>query len=333
MCSISNHGESVLFYTALNAMPCLLVASDAEFVPNHVVPMQNLSHGDIDHVPELANNELVLETLLHLMKDDNPVTKRNAVVTIFNTACSDENTVRLARYRDGIVLETLVKLVSADSPASHGDDEARVNAAETLFNMACSSLSETTDRLANHPGLLEHLAVTLQGEYTGLETKMYCSATLRRMAEIVRFPMIAQGALLSALVKASTWTSTDCIAEAFHSQAKVKENRVVMAHHHGLLNALSRLSTAIGDGRDIQKIRMASCLAIELMSREEGARSFLVQNEGIIMALTQASYRMDMGEEEKDGFEIDGDSREADDDLSLQSRRIKLCLKELLSAM
>ena len=44
------------------------------------------------------------------MKEDNPVTKRNAVVTIFNAACSDENTVRLARYRDGIVLEALIKL-------------------------------------------------------------------------------------------------------------------------------------------------------------------------------------------------------------------------------
>ena len=302
-------------------------------MPNHVVPMKNLSHGDIDHVPEIANNELVLETVLHLMKDDNPVTKRNAVVTIFNTACSDENTVRLARYRDGIVLEALMKLVGADNPAYHGDDEARANAAETLFNMACSSLSETTDRMANHAGLLEHLAVTLHGEYTGLETKMYCSAILRRMAEIIRYPMIAQGALLSALVKASTWTSTDCIAEAFHSQAKVRDNRNIMAQHHGLLNALSRLALATGDGQDIRKVRMASCLAIELMSREEEARSILAHNEGIIMALTQASYRMDMGEEEKDGARIDGDSREVDDDLSLQSRRIQLSLKNLLSAM
>ncbi len=333
MCSISNHGESVLFCTTLNAMPFLLISSDAEFVPKHVVPLKNLSHGDINHVPELANNELVLETLLHLMKDDNPATKRNAVVTIFNTACSDENTVRLARYRDGIVLEALMKLVGADNPAYHGDDEARANAAETIFNMACTSLSETTDRMANHAGLLEHLALTLQGEYTGLETKMYCSATLRRFAEIIQFPMIAQGVLLSALVKASAWTSTDCIAEAFHSQAKVRENRVVMAQHHGLLNALSRLALTIGDGRDIRKVRMASCLAIELMSREEEARSFLAQNEGIIMALTQASYRMDMGEEEKDGAEIDGDSSEANDDTSSQSRRIQLSLKNLLSAM
>jgi hypothetical protein len=266
------------------------------------------------------------------MKEDNPVTKRNAVVTIFNAACSDENTVRLARYRDGIVLEALIKLVGADNPAYHGDDEARANAAETLFNMACSSMPETTDRMANHAGLLECLAVTLRSEHTGLETKMYCSATLRRMAEIIHYPMISQGALLSALVKAATWTKTDCIAEAFHSQAKVTENRVVMARHHGLLNALSRLALAVGDGQDIQKVRMASCLAIEFMSREEEARDLLSRNEGIIMALTQASYRMDKGEDEISAA-IDEESRGTDDDMSLQSRMIQISLKNLLSAM
>ena len=71
--------------------------------------------------------------------------------------------------------------------------------------------------MANHAGLLECLAVVLRGEHTGLEVKMYCSATLRRMAELIRYPMIAQGALLSALVKAATWTSTDCIAEGINA--------------------------------------------------------------------------------------------------------------------
>ena len=314
---------------------CRVVFNERSDVPKEcaALAITNLSHGDIDHVPELANNELVLETLLKLIKDDNPVTKRNAVVTIFNAACSDENTVRLAKYRDGIILEALVKLVGAENPTYRGDDEARANAAETLFNMACSSISETTDRMANHAGLLECLAVALYGEYTGLETKMYCSATLRRMAEIIHYPMIAQGALLSALVKAATWTSTDCIAEAFHSQAKVSENRVVMSRHHGLLNALSRLALALGDDNDVRKVRMAACLAIECMSREEEARVLLAQNEGIIMALTQASYRKDIGDEDMDVITTDGEFQDTADDLSMQSKLIQASLKKLLSAM
>lgn len=167
------------------------------------------------------------------------------------------------------------------------------------------------------------------------------------MAEIIRHPMIAQGALLSALVKAATWTNTDCIAEAFRAQASVYENCVIMAHHHGLLNALSRLALTRGEQEDTEKVRMAACLAIELMSRQDEARALLSQNEGIIMALTKASY----GEEQQEfdhrmskivtGYqdasrrssEEDRDGEVSDDDMSLQSRRIQLALKNLVAAM
>jgi len=331
---------------------CRAVHNERSDVPKQcsALAIMNLSNGDMDHVPEMARNDLVLETLLKLMKEDNPETRRNAVVTIFNVACSDQNTVRLARYRDGNILEALVELVGSDDPVLRTHDEARANAAETIFNMSCSEISETTDRMANHAGLLECLAITLRGEHTGLEVKMYCSATLRRMAELIRHPMIAQGALLSALVKAATWTNTDCIAEAFRAQAAVSENCVIMAHHHGLLNALSRLALTRGEGPDVEKVRMAACLAIELMSRQDEARALLSQNEGIIMALTKASY----GEEEREaedlrmshmselegsvtGF-LDASGRtgrvgEDEDDTSLQSRRIQVALKNLVAAM
>jgi len=171
---------------------CRAVHNERSDVPKQcsALAIMNLSNGDMDHVPEMARNDLVLETLLKLMKEDNPETRRNAVVTIFNVACSDQNTVRLARYRDGTILEALVELVGSDDPVLRTHDEARANAAETIFNMSCSEISETTDRMANHAGLLECLAVTLRGEHTGLEVKMYCSATLRRMAELIRHPMI-----------------------------------------------------------------------------------------------------------------------------------------------
>ncbi|KAL3808097.1 hypothetical protein ACHAXA_010809 [Cyclostephanos tholiformis] len=327
---------------------CRVVHNERSDVPKQcsALAIMNLSNGDMDHVPEMARNDLVLETLLKLIKEDNPETRRNAVVTIFNVACSDQNTVRLARYRDGTVLEALMELVGSDD-VLRGHDEARANAAETLFNMACSEISETTDRMANHAGLLECLAVTLRGEHTGLEVKMYCSATLRRMAEIIRHPMIAQGALLSALVKAATWTSTDCIAEAFRAQASVPENCVIMAHHHGLLNALSRLALTRGEGEEVEKVRMASCLAIELMSRQDEARAILSHNEGIIMALTKASYgneqqevdhrRSEVSEMNEDASrrfsEGTGAGGVSDDDTSMSSRRIQLALKNLVAAM
>lgn len=329
---------------------CRAVHNERSDVPKQcsALAIMNLSNGDPDHVPEMASNDLVLETLLKLMREDNPETRRNAVVTIFNVACSDANTVKLARYRDGTILEALTELVGADDPFRL-HDEARSNAAETLFNMSCSEISETTDRMANHAGLLECLAVTLRGEHTGLEVKMYCAATLRRMSELIRHPMIAQGALLSALVKAATWTSTDCIAEAFRAQASVPENCVIMANHHGLLNALSRLALAQGEDSDIEKVRMAAVGAIELMSRQDDARELLAHNEGIMMALTRASYgegarasmrRSTLSEVDKSHVSQasygEDQSRvkdgESDDD-SIQSRRIQVALKNLVSAM
>jgi hypothetical protein len=327
---------------------CRAVHNEHNDVPKRcsALAIMNLSNGDMDNVPEMASNDMVLETLLKLIREDNPETRRNAVVTIFNIACSDLNTVKLARYRDGMILEALTELVGSDDPVRL-HDEARANAAETLFNMSCSDISETIDRMANHAGLLECLAVVLRGEHTGLEVKMYCSATLRRMAELIHHPMIAQGALLSALVKAATWTSTDCIAEAFRAQALVPENCVNMVHHHGLLNALSRLALTKGDDSDVDKVRRAAVGAIELMSRQDEARALLAHNEGIIMALTKASYgdegslkdsarqsvMSDMDEFTYDQSDGRSEGDENEEDASVQSRRIQLALKNLVSAM
>ena len=117
---------------------------------------------------------------------------------------------------------------------------------------------------------------------------------------------------------------------------------MIMAHHHGLLNALSRLALTKGDGPDVEKVRMASCLAIELMSREDNARVLLSQNEGIIMALTRASYgeipaeedlntsHMSEMERSTTGFD---DASDQSGDASQQSRRIQLALKNLVAVM
>mmetsp|Transcript_17132 Transcript_17132/g.25437 ORF Transcript_17132/g.25437 Transcript_17132/m.25437 type:complete len:650 (-) Transcript_17132:701-2650(-) len=306
--------------------------------------IMNLSNGDREHVPEMAGNELVLETILRLMKDDQPETRRNAAVALFNVACADRNTVRLARYRDGIILEALIEIVSNDDP-NRTRDEARINAAETLFNMSCSEVRETTDRMADHTGLLESLAMTLRSNGAALEVKMYCAATLRRMAEIIHAPQPSQGALLTALIKASGWTRTACIAEAFRSQAEVSENRLHMAEHHGLLNALSKMALAVG-GEEDDRVREAAVSAIELMSRDESTREALAHNEGVIMALTRASYGNDNADEfettnsrvtsqnssrqttESDTTPL-GDNRMSRD----QGRLVQVALKNLVAAM
>jgi hypothetical protein len=246
--------------------------------------LMNLSNGDRNHVPEMAS-ELLLETLVTLLNDDLPETRRNAAVALFNVACADENTLRVARYKDGVILGALMEIILNDDA-----EDSRAEAAETLFNMSCSEAEETTDRMANHPGLLENLAGVLHSPRASIDVKLYCAATLRRMAEIIRAPMMSQGALLSALVKAAAWSRTPDIAEALDAHAENPENRLPMAEHHGMLKALStigQMSTSTAEG---QQIKDAAIRAIEKISRDKAAQPLLSGNEGIMMALTQASY-------------------------------------------
>jgi len=246
--------------------------------------LMNLSNGDKNHVPEMAS-ELLLETLVTLINDDLPETRRNAAVALFNVACADENTLRVARYKDGVILGALLEIIKNDDA-----DDSRAEAAETLFNMSCSDAEETTDRMANHPGLLENLADVLHSPRASIDVKLYCAATLRRMAEIIRTPMMSQGPLLSALVKAASWTRTSDIAEAFDAHAEPAENRLAMAEHHGLLNALSDLAQISISGAETEQIRDASLRSIEKLARDKVARNLLSNNVGVMMALTQANY-------------------------------------------
>mmetsp|Transcript_24955 Transcript_24955/g.37315 ORF Transcript_24955/g.37315 Transcript_24955/m.37315 type:complete len:716 (-) Transcript_24955:1701-3848(-) len=255
--------------------------------------IMNLSNGDREHVPELAGNDLLLEAIVKLTRDDLLETRRNAVIALFNVACADENTVKLVRYKDGVILDVLMQIVGSSNVSDVEDEmneDVRTTAAEALFNISCSSIVETTDRFANHPNLLETCALVLKSHFLSREVKVYCAAILRRMAEIINFPKKSQLELLSALVKASSWTRTGCIASAFLSQAGVVENRKVMVEHHGLLTALSKLALVSGDG-ECDRIRSDAISTIEHLSREAGrVRETLSKHEGIMLAMTRASY-------------------------------------------
>jgi len=285
--------------------------------------LMNLSNGDKEHVPEMAT-ELLLETLMTLMKDDVPETRRNAAVALFNVACADENTVRVAQFQNGVILDALMEVVSNDD-----HDDSRANAAETLFNMACSDAAETLDLMANHPGLLEALAFILQSQSATIDVKMYCAATLRRMAEIIRCPMLAQGALLTALVRASTWSRTPDIAEAMEVHAEFTDNRRTMAQHSGLLDCLAELALTPAGGPKQQQgvlddpMKRAALSAIEKLARDEDARPLLAHNEGIMTALTRASY----------GPSGQPQNGEEEESVTSQGRMVQMALKNLVAAM
>ncbi len=246
--------------------------------------------------------------------------------------------MKLVRYKDGIILDVLMNIIgnAEDVTNSEVNEEIRVTAAEALFNLSCSSIVDTTDRFANHPNLLETCALVLKS-YVSRDVKVYCAAILKRMAEIIHYPRRSQLELLSALVKASqVWTRTACIAEGFLSQASVVENRQVMAEHHGLLNSLSKLACVTGEGES-DRVRRAAVSAIEHLSRETGrVRELLSKHEGIMLAMTHASYGQRMitssASVHSQHPSSQYSSRSVDDDASQTStnRNLQLAWKRLV---
>ena len=155
----------------------------------------NLSNGDQEYVPELLSNSLLLDTLIILMKDESMETRRNAAIALFNVACgSYENTVKLVMHKNGMILEVLKVNISAfdqdmDDPKNEkAANELQTNAVEALFNISCSYIEEATDRVANHPDLLEAIAMTLRDPSASRDVKIYCAATLQHMSEIMHAP-------------------------------------------------------------------------------------------------------------------------------------------------
>jgi len=246
--------------------------------------IMNLSNGDKDHVPEMAS-ELVLETLIILIKDELPETRRNAAVALFNVACADANTLPVARYKDGAILDAILEIICNDEI-----EESRTDAAETLFNMSCSEEEETTNRMANHPGLLENVALVLHSPLASIDVKLYCAATLRRMAEIIVTPMPAQSIIMIALIKSATWTHTADIAEGFQAHSEHVGNRKSMVEHVGLLHTLAQLAQTDTPGAEGDKIRIAAIHCIENLAMHDRLQPVLASNEDILLALTKASY-------------------------------------------
>lgn len=296
----------------------------------------------------MAGNEFLLDTLVSLMDDPRPETRRNAAVAIYNFANSDTNSIVLAQYGDGLILEVLVQIIVSHN-TQYWNDHARANSAETLFNMSCSTHAETTNALSNHPGLLDSLATVVKEGSSFIDVLMYCTATLRRLAELIFPPSPSHGILLSSLIKASSWNNTNCIALALDHQASNVDIRQIMVMHYGLLNALGRLATMItltsnntNDDEDedestCRKIRMTAISAIEKLSICISTRPIMAKNELIMMALTRASYynnNFDNNDHDDNDADV-GNNNDDDNERSKLSSSdlVKMALKNLVATM
>lgn len=114
--------------------------------------------------------------------------------------------------------------------------------------------------------------------------------TLEWLSADIHHPMPSHSTLLNALAIASQWTKTLCIAEALKNQSSMPENWKPMAEHNGILDALARLASVDGKIYNNGDIRACALFAIERLSNEISTRSIMAENEGIMTALTKATF-------------------------------------------
>jgi len=245
------------------------------------IVLMNLAYAEENKV-HMVNQDHLLDTLVHLLSDVSPFTRRYASAALFTLACTYANTAVMARHCDGGILEALRKVLLNDPI-----DEARVNAAEALFNMARNNSDDTVENMGNHPRLLASLAHSVLTDYSA-DVRAYSARALEWLSADIHHPMPCHRILLKALTTASQWTKTTCIAEALKMQASLSENRKPMVEHPGLLDALAALSLL--DGITDDEVKTCAISAIERLSKETSTRHIMVKNEGVMTALTKATF-------------------------------------------
>lgn len=254
----------------------------------------------------MVNQDNLLDTLVYLLSDVSPFTRRYASAALFTLACTYANTAVMARHCDGGILEALRKVLLNDPV-----DEARVNAAEALFNMARNNSDDTVENMGNHPKLLASLAHSVLTDYSA-DVRAYAARALEWLSADIHYPMKCHPRLLQALTTASQWTKTTCIAEALKMQASLSDNRRSMVEHPGLLDALAQLSLLEGINDD--EVKSCAIAAMERLSKEPSTRHLMARNEGVMTALTRATFA-------DDGYDEDEDAP--------QSTLMKMALKNL----
>jgi hypothetical protein len=282
-CAEDNKSKMASHPGLLDAITTVAQCDPSEEAREHAaIVLMNLAYED-ENKEMMVQHEHMLDTLVMLIQDYSPFTRRYASAALFTLACVVGNTEKMTVFCDGEILECLRRVLD-DDPV----DEARINAAEALFNMARNSTEETLQIMGDHPMLLATLAKAVLTDYSA-DARVFCARALEWMAVGIHFPMECHRLLLSALTVSAQWTKTSCIAEAMKTQATLAENRLAMAAHDGLLKAIANL--ALLESLTDTEVRKSAIAALEMISRAAKARQYMVKNEQVMRALTKASFQ------------------------------------------
>ena len=277
------------------------------------IVLLNLSYAEENKV-KLAQEDGLLSTLAELLCDSSSYTRRYAAASLFTLAGDVKNSELIATHEKGLVLEAL-RILLLKEPS----EAARISAAEAIFIMTRSNSELAVMAIAHHPRFLDTLAEAVVNEVNH-DVRLFAARSLEWLSSDVHYPSQCHAELLGALVKASQWTETSSIAEAMKTQATVKENRVVMVRHPGLLGALAGLSLLTKSADSQTKSYAIS--AIERLSTEPANMDIMAKNSLIMTALTRANFSGSYD-----------DQQQGDDYMNSNSYLLKAALKNLAGYM
>ena len=232
----------------------------------------------------LARNDKLLGTLVKLaVVEKVPETREAAISALQNLAFCQANRMHLVTYSSGVVVEALKKAVSTD-PVS----KARRRASGALTNLACD---ETAERLANHQGLLETLAVVSTKDDNG-EVQSRASMALTKIATTITCTMPAYKTLLDALVVASLSDNKNSVSAVLRVKARDPENRKSMAQHPGILDTLADICVSDGLPKDCDN----AMRALMHLTNEDDNHKVMCQKTVLDALVVGATFDADDGE-------------------------------------
>ncbi|KAL3940453.1 MAG: hypothetical protein SGBAC_005012 [Bacillariaceae sp.] len=247
--------------------------------------LMDMASAPCNQIP-MVKNEKVLGTLVKMvLVEKGPGTREAAITALQNLAFTKENRLKLASFKEGIVLEALKKALSGDKNV-----KARRRAAGALTNLACQTTSKV---MGCHKGLLDTLAiVSTRDENSEVQTR--AAMALTKLAANISIHMPCYETLLDALVVASLSSSVNSVSAVLRVKARDPENRASMVRHRGILDTLADISV---DPRTQTKDKDNAMRAIMHLTNESTNRTVMCTKK-ILDALVTGANSWAPGTEE-----------------------------------
>jgi hypothetical protein len=220
-------------------LPCLVrlpftISHEEKAMERLSCLFRNLAATPSVRIAMLQNNEML--TALVRLANCNRRTTRNMLFTLDCLTMESDYCVAMVMHGDGVLLNVLRRLIGEES-----DEVVRRRAARALRLLACD---KAIPLLIHDSNLMNTLYTSALYDSTR-EVRIEAAKAFTSCAALIRAPMPQHDAILKSLTNLATGPTVvpEVIAKALKEQALHPLNRVPMADHRGLLEALATIAT------------------------------------------------------------------------------------------